>query len=112
MVKNKVDDDFQRQIAQILFFRNSKLAQSMQASNWLFHIAFHLRQVWLQALVAIDSNSRQRSFPSFCTQPSEMALLFNWNLSRHPVLVNLDLLLCSTHASEPQWRIRNFCYSL
>ena len=33
--------------------------------RWSLH-GFHLRPIWLQFLVAIDSESCQRSFPSFC----------------------------------------------
>ena len=54
-------------------------------------------------LVAIDSKSRLTSIPSFCALPSEVAVLFNLNLSRRPLLtqvVDLDLLLCTGLASE------------
>ena len=47
--------------------------------------------------LAIDSESCQRSFPSFCAQPFEVDVLFNRNLSICPFLgqvVDLDLLLC------------------
>ena len=52
----------------------------------------------VQILVAIDSELRLTSFPSFCAQPSEVTALFDWNLSRRPFLrqvVNTDLLLCT-----------------
>ena len=68
----------------------------MQVFTWLSNIAFHLRLFWLQTLVVIDSESCQRSFSSFCAPPSEVAVLFRWNLSRRPVLrpiLDLDLLL-------------------
>ena len=45
----------------------------------------------------MDSESSLTSFPSFCTQPSEVAALFNSNLSRLPFLgqvINSVLLLC------------------
>ena len=61
----------------------------------LSNIAFHLRPIWQQTLVAIDSESRLTSFPSFCALPSEVAALFNTNLSRRPFLgqvVDSDLL--------------------
>ena len=64
----------------------------------LSNIAFHLLLIWMQILVAIDSESRLTSFPSFCAPPSEVAVLFDSNLSRHHFLrqvVNLDLLLCT-----------------
>ena len=46
----------------------------------------------------IDSESRQTSFQSFFAPPSEVAVLFDSNLSRRPFLgqvVDLDLLLCT-----------------
>ena len=55
-------------------------------------------RIWLQALVAIDSESRLTSFPSFCVPPSDVAVLFDSNLSRRLFLrqvVDLDLLLCT-----------------
>ena len=62
--------------------RKLKLVHSKQVSSWLWNIEFHLRPLWLQTLVAIDSESCQRSFPSFWAPPSEVAELFDWNLSR------------------------------
>ena len=64
-----------------------------------FNITFHLRPLWLQNLVAINSESESRLtlFPSFCAPPSEIAALFDSNLRRISFLgqvVNLDLLLC------------------
>ena len=71
------------------------------------NIAFHLRPIWLQTLVAIDPESRLTSFPSFCrvfcAPPSEVAALFDSNLSRRPFLgqvVDSDLLLCTGFDSE------------
>ena len=67
------------------------------------NIAFHLRPIWLQTLVAIDLVSHLTSFPSFCAPPSEVAVLFYSNLSRCPFLgqvVDLDLLLCTGFDSE------------
>ena len=77
----------------------SKSVLSTLVSTLLSNIAFHLLLIWLHTLVAIGSVSRLTSFPSlsFCTQQSEVALLFNLNLSRLPFLrqvVDLDLLLC------------------
>ena len=49
-------------------------------------------------MVAIDSESRLTSFPSFYAPPPEVAALFDSNLSRRPFLrqvVDLDLLLCT-----------------
>ena len=37
------------------------------------------------SLVAVDSESCQRLFPSFCALPSEKAVLFDWNLSRRRI---------------------------
>ena len=48
--------------------------------------------------VAIDSESVQRLFLSFCMLTFEVTVLFNWNLSTLPFLgqiVNLDLLVCT-----------------
>ena len=51
------------------------------------NIAFHLRLIGLQTLVAIDSESCQRSFPSICELPNdEVAVLLNSSLSRRPFL--------------------------
>ena len=69
----------------------------------LSNIAFYLEPIWLQTLVAIDSESRVTLFPSFCAPPSEVAVLFDSNLSRLPFLgqvVDLDLLLCTGFDSE------------
>ena len=57
----------------------------------LSNVAFHLQAIQLQTLVV-----SQTSFPSFCLSPSENALLFDLNLSKHPFLgqvVYLDLQL-------------------
>ena len=84
--------------------QKSKLVLSTLVTTWLSNIAFDLRQIWLQTLVAIDSESCQTSFPSFCAPPSEVAVLFDSNLSRRPFLgqvVDLDLLLCTGFDSEP-----------
>ena len=53
----------------------------------------------MQTLVIIDSESCKNLFPNFCSRPSDVAVLFNSNLSRRSVLgqvVNLDLLLLWT----------------
>ena len=80
--------------------RKSKLVLSTLVTTWLSNIAFHLRLIWLQTLVAIDSESRLTLFPSFCAPPSEVAVLFDWDLSRRPFkflqqVIDLDLLLCT-----------------
>ena len=81
--------------------RKSKLVLSMLVSTWLLKIAFHLLQIWQQSLVAINSESCQIQLPSFCALQSEVAVLFNLNLSRRlGLVVNLDLLLCTGFDSE------------
>ena len=59
---------------------------SMQVSTWLSSIAFHVTLISLQVLIVTYSESCQRLFTSYCALPSEVAVLFNWNLSRHPFL--------------------------
>ena len=83
--------------------QKSKLVLSTLVSTWLSNIAFHSLAIWQQTLVAIDSESCQTLFQSFCAQPPEVTVLFKWNLSRCPFLgqvVNLDLLLCTGFNSE------------
>ena len=58
--------------------QKSKLVLSTLVTAWL---SIHLWPILLQTLVAIKLESCQTSFPSFCTQPSEVAVLFNLNLS-------------------------------
>ena len=85
-----------------VFETKLKLVHSLQVWIWLESIAFHLQQFWLQTLVAINLGSCQRSFrimpeiiPSFFALQSEVAVLFDLNLSR-----SLDLLLCTELNSE------------
>ena len=77
-----------------------------------FRHLFSFRKLWLQALVSIDSESCkslqenhaslcQSSFPSLSSPPSEVAVLFDRNLSRRPFFSQVDdwvvdwnLLLC------------------
>ena len=69
----------------------------------LGQVAFHLRRTLLETLAEIDSESCLASFPSFCAPLSEVAVLFDSNLSRRPFLgqvVNLDLMLCTGFDSE------------
>ena len=82
LVSNTADDCLQRQIAQKIFNLKIK-AHPVHAGHY---IAFHLRPIGLQTLVAINSESCQTSFPSFCAPPSEVAVLFYLNLSRRPFL--------------------------
>ena len=71
----------------------------MQVSRWLSNITFHVLQIWLQTFV--DSASCQTLFPSFHTVPSEVAVLFDQDLSRLsrcPFLeqaVDIEMLLCT-----------------
>ena len=51
------------------------LSSSLLWITGLSNIAFHLQLLWLQTLVAINSESCQRLFPSFCSQPSEVNTL-------------------------------------
>ena len=44
----------------------------MQVLTWLSSKVFHLRPIWLQTLVLVDSNSCQRSLTSFWTQKYEV----------------------------------------
>ena len=92
-----VNNCFWRQIAKknIYINQKKKLVQSMQISTWL---AFYLWPIWLQSLAVIKSESSQRLIPSFWALPPEVAVLFDWNLSRCPLLrpvVDSDLLLCT-----------------
>ena len=82
--------------------QKSRLVRSTMVTTWLSNITFHLLPIWLQTLVAIDSESYLTSFPRFCAPPSEVAVLFDSNLSRLPFLgqvVDLDsiqnMLFCS-----------------
>ena len=75
-----------------------KKSSHQKCTTWLSNIAFHLQPIWLETLVAIDAASCLTSFLSFCSLPSEVAVLFNSNLSRCPFLrklVDLDLLICT-----------------
>ena len=89
-----------RQMTQKIFKLKIE-AHPVNDGHYISNIKFHLLLIWLQTLVAIYSESRLTrltSFPSFCAQPSEVAALFNLNLSRCPFLgqvVDLDLLLCT-----------------
>ena len=73
-----------------------------------FRHLFSFRQLWLQALVSIHSESCkslpenhaslcQSSFPSLSSPTSEVVVLFDRNLRRRPFfrqVVDLNLLLC------------------
>ena len=57
--------------------RKLKLVLPTLVTIWLSNIALHLRKIWLQTLVAVDTASCHTSFPSFCTPQSEVAVLFD-----------------------------------
>ena len=89
--------------------QKSKLVLLTLVTTWLSNITFHLLQIWLQTLVAIDSESRLTSFPSFCAPPSEVTVLFNSNLNRRPFLgqvVDSDLLPLIFPSVTPQNPLR------
>ena len=71
------------------YFLFTQFVQSMQVWIWLSNIAFHLQLFWLQTLIATVSESCQRLISHFCMQPSEVAVLFYWNLSRFPFLTQV-----------------------
>ena len=64
----------------------TSLVLSTLVTTWLLNTPFHLLPIWLQPLVDINSESHVTLLPSFCGQPSEVTVLFNLNLSRHPFL--------------------------
>ena len=85
----------------------------MLVTTLLSNIAFHLQPIWLQTLVAIDSESRLTLFPSVCASPSEVAELFYLKLIRRPFLaqvVDLDLLLCTGFNSEHWHAVLFLCH--
>ena len=47
------------------------------------NIAFHLLPIWLQTLVAINSESSSASYPSFCMLPPKVAVLFSLTVLEH-----------------------------
>ena len=83
--------NFDLQIAKKMF--KSKL-EACQVNTGLQRFALF----WLQTLVAVNSESCQRLFPSFCSLPYDVAVLFNWNLSRGPFpgqVIHRYLLPCT-----------------
>ena len=103
LVSNRVDECLQRKTAQKIFKSKTEAGPVNSVTTWLSNITFHLLQIWLQTLVAIDSELRLTSFPSFCTPSSEVAALFDSDMSRCPFLrqvVDADLLLCAGFHSE------------
>ena len=80
----------------VLFYSNLRLSRLPV----LRQVACHLRQIWRQTLVVIDSESCQTLFPSFCATPSEVAVLFNSNLNRllvRPVRTGRQLRSAALH---------------
>ena len=82
----------QRQIAKKSSNRKFKLVLSLLVFiSWLSNIAlFHMLQIWLQTLVAIDSDSCQTKFPGQSVQLD--LLLCTGFESKHA-----DLFLCHIH---------------
>ena len=70
------------QPSEVAVLFNSNLSRR----HFLRQVLFHLLPIRLQTLVAIYSESRLTSFPSFCAPPSEVAVLLDLNLSRRPFL--------------------------
>ena len=79
MVSNTGDECLQRQIAQKIFKSKIKACpvNAGHYCTWLSNIAIHLRPIWLQTLIAINSESRLTLFPSFWSPPSEVSVLLN-----------------------------------
>ena len=79
LASNTVDDDFQRQKSLKIFWLPrdclGKVRRVQSVSTESSEIVFHLRHIWLLTLVAINSTSHQRSFPSFSTLPSGVDVL-------------------------------------
>ena len=106
LVSNTVDGCLQGHIAQKIFTSKFE-ASPVKAGDYMackhrMSFANDLAANFV-ALVAIDSESHLTSFPRFCAPPSEVAVLFDSNLSRCPFLgqvVDLDLLLCTGFDSE------------
>ena len=64
-------------------------------------MAFHLRLIWLQTLVAFDSESRLTSFPSFARRHLKSLRCLSRRLFKFVGQDgNLDLLLCTGFDSE------------
>ena len=64
---------------------------------WLSNIAFHLRPIWLQTLIAIESKSYKTSFPSFCAPLSDLDLLLYTGFD----LQDACLFLCLLTTQRP-----------
>ena len=84
-------DELQKQLAKINPLMESR-SSSSQYRICLSDIAFHLQPFWLKNFVAIVVIHDRDRFQDFAHQPhrplneSEVAVLFDWILSRHPFL--------------------------
>ena len=87
MVSNTGDNCLQRQIAKKSSNPKLKLFLSMLISTWLPNNTFYLQSIWLQILVAIDSESCKALFLSFCpdgSQFTQMGSHFAQNTTSNP----------------------------
>ena len=67
----------------------------------------------IQTLIVFNSNLCQSLLSSFGTTPSEFAMLFNWNLSKRPILgpiVNQYLVLCTSIHNFDSLQVDLFWY--
>ena len=80
MVSSTVEDNIEQQIVKKIF--KSKI--EARPVNAGLYMAF--KHSFATYLLAMDSESCQTSFPSFCSPPSEVAVLLDWNLSKLPFL--------------------------
>ena len=121
MVSNTEDECLQRKIAQKIF--KSKIeARPVNAGHYMafkHRISFAtdlIAKLSVQTLVAINLESCQTSFPSFCALPSEVAVLsvlFYSNLNKALSLdsgqvIDLYLLLCT--GSNPEQAVLFLCH--
>ena len=94
---------FQTQIAGKMF---DQKVEAMKVLTWLSELFFSWRvNVW---------HSCQRLFPSFCTQPYEVALVFHWIVNGSPVPRQFDdsgllRLCCSAHYAQDKIWHRWLC---
>ena len=80
-LSNTVDAYFQQQIVQKIL-----KMEPYPVNAGLYMANFSFTTVLAAKFGLIDCNSCQRLFQSFGACASEVAVLFNWNLSRHPFL--------------------------
>ena len=96
-------------VTQQMIILNSILLKKLQIENqssssqcrfliWLSYITFHVLPNCLQRLCEIDSESCQTQFTRLCALPSEVNVLFDWNLSR------LNQICCfAQHSIQNMW---------